>query len=345
MKSGLAKLFAFFAFIVIAAYALQALIDHGMRRIHANDIGALNDALAGKVNARIVINGSSRAMSHYDPDILRSATGESTFNLGRNGSQTDIQVAVLKAYLRHNATPEIVIQNLDHFSLLTTRELYDPGRYIPYLDEPEIYHTVQQITPDAWKWKYLPLYGYAVEDMRMTWFLGLRQSIGFGPRVQKNLLGYLPRTTTWNSEFAAFAADNPNGVTVSIEPKAVDELNELADICHSKGIQLILVYSPEYYSMQKLVNNRREIFGKFEEIARRAHAPLWDYSDSSICKSQDYFSNSQHLNRNGAEAFSAELGTRLAGYLKTREVVATGHPTPTQTMTQNASNPEMSHQQ
>jgi hypothetical protein len=155
----------------------------------------------------------------------------------------------------------------------------------------------------------------------------------------------MPRNTTWNSEFAAFAADNPKGVTVSIEPKAVDDLNELADICRTKNIQLILVYSPEYYPMQKLVNNRREIFGKFEELARRAHAPLWDYSDSSICKSQDYFSNSQHLNRHGAEAFSVELGARLAGYLKTREAVAAGPRASAQTVTQTASNPEMSHQQ
>jgi hypothetical protein len=341
MKSGAFKLPVFFCLMAAAAFGLQSLIDHGMRQVRVSDIGALNRVMSGKVNARIIINGSSRAMSHYDPDIIREATGETAFNLGRNGSQTDIQLAVLEAYLRHNAAPQIVIQNLDHFSFLTTTELYDPGRYIPYLNEPEIYQTLRQINPEVWRWKYLPLYGYAVEDMRMTWFLGFRQAIGLGPRPESNLLGFVPRDSSWTGEFSAFVAGHPDGVNVDIEPRAVADLEQMAVICRARNIQLILVYSPEYLPMQKLVNNRRQVFQKFDEIAKRAGVPLWDYSDSEICKNQELFSNSQHLNRQGAEAFSQDLAGRLADFLKSREALAARPGLSRQAMTESISNLEI----
>jgi len=63
--------------------------------------------------------------------------------------------------------------------------------------------------------------------------------------------------------------------------------------------------------MQALERNRGEVFAKFREIAERFQVPLWDYSDSPICQSRGNFYNSQHLNADGAEAFSADLAKRL----------------------------------
>jgi hypothetical protein len=190
------------------------------------------------------------------------------------------------------------------------------------LDEPEIYQTLRQINPEVWKWKYLPLYGYAVEDMRMTWFLGFRQALGLGPKPESPLFGFVPRNSSWSGEFSAFAASHPAGVNVDIDPRAMADLEQMAVICHNRGIQLILVYSPEYLPMQKLVINRPQIFARFNEIAKSAGVPLWDYSDSEISKNQQLFSNSQHLNRQGAEAFSRDLAGRLAGYLKSPEAIS-----------------------
>jgi hypothetical protein len=68
-----------------------------------------------------------------------------------------------------------VIQNLDLFSFETTKkgELYDPGYYMPYIGDKNLYEFIGRLEPNAWKWKYIPLYGYAVEDMRFTWGWGL----------------------------------------------------------------------------------------------------------------------------------------------------------------------------
>ena len=245
-------------------------------------------------------------MAPFDPKAAVS------FNIGRNGSQTDMQLAVLKAYLRHNQKPEMIIHNLDSFSFVTTKEVYDPAQYLPYLNEPDIYRALHEIDPDVWwKSKYLPLYGYVVEDMRFNWLAGVKGLFGWSP-AQDFFQGYNPRWGQWAEEFASFKAANTQGVTFAIDPAGVRLIEELIDLCKQNGIRLMLVYSPEYREMQPLTKNRAEIFARFRELADRNGIPFWDFSNWEYSDRTEFFRNSQHLNAEGAEKFSTDLAARLA---------------------------------
>ena len=309
-RSAILRIAAFSAWLLAAFVALHALISGGLRRLETGAFGVTNRIVAGQVNAEIVISGSSRALNHYDPRIIHSVTGKSAFNIGRNGSQTDMQLAVLKMYLAHNTKPRLVIHNLDAFSFKTSHDVYDPAQYLPYLDQEPLYAALRKIEPDAWKWRCLPLYGYAVQDMRFNWIHGLRAWTGWAPR-EDHYMGFNPRFTQWTGDFDAYRADHPQGVTFEIEPAGVNDLEELARLCQSNGIPLLFVYSPEYSEMQAMERNRSELFGQFQSSADRYHVPVWDYSDSAICRNRSYFYNSQHLNADGAAAFSQALAERL----------------------------------
>ena len=85
----------------------------------------------------------------------RSGLRLTAFNIGLNGSQTDMQLARLKTYLRHNKKPLLLIHNLDLFSFQTTHGgVYDPGQYVPYLEEPPISAALSRIDPDVWKARF-----------------------------------------------------------------------------------------------------------------------------------------------------------------------------------------------
>ncbi len=307
-------------FVLIFAgilYGMDWLVNSGLRKLESSAFGVSNRIMTGRVNADIVISGSSRALTHYDSRIIQKITGRSVFNIGRNGSQTDMQLAFLKAYLKHNTKPKLVIHNLDLFSLLISHEIYDPAQYLPYLKEDSIYRGVQKVYPDAWKWKYLPLYGYLVEDMRFTWIRGLKAAVGMQEN-EDHFQGFLPRYSPWTGDFEKFKASNSNGVKFAIEPQGISDLKEIVSICREQGIPLLFVYSPEYVEMQALEANRKEIFSVFTEISQPAQIPIWDYSTSPISLSRANFYNSQHLNAEGAAEFSADLGSKLAasGLLK-----------------------------
>jgi hypothetical protein len=307
------RIACFFGLLVVLAFVINAVITSGLRRIKTSAFGALNQMMEGKVNAQIVITGSSRAAAHYDPRAIKAITGRTAFNLGRNGSQTDMQVALLKAYLAHNRKPEIVVHNLDAFTFVTTREVYDPVEYTPYLYDAELYDALRKINPDIWKSRYVPLYGYVVEDMRLSWILGLKGFFGWSP-PEDYFLGFNPRSKKWTDDFQQFKASHPDGVSFEIEPAGIQVVEDLIRVCRENQMKLILVYSPEYMEMQSLAKNRVEVFDKFHELADPFDVPLWDYSDWKYSGNQDFFQNSQHLNAAGAAIFSGDLANRLKAY-------------------------------
>lgn len=298
------------------AFALHALVNHGLRQIRTSKFGAMNDIIQGRINTDIVISGSSRALCHYDPRIIQSVTGHTAYNIGMNASQIDFQLAVLKVYLKHNQRPKVLIQNLDLFSFETTRagEIYDPGYYMPYMEEPEIYNFFLGVDRAVWKWKNIPLYGYTVEDMRFTWAVGLLGCLGYENR-EDYFLGFNPRQGHWTEDFRRFRDANLNGVSYRMDQAGVQALEQIIRICQSQGIQIVLVFSPEYYEMQALEKNRGELMDRFRAMAAAFKVPFWDWSESPVSRNQEFFNNSQHLNAEGAEQFSREVATKLKSAL------------------------------
>lgn len=317
---GVRRICAFFLMMGLLACILNCAINHGLRRAKTSKFGAFNSVMNGRVHADVLVNGSSRALSHYDPRIIENVTGLKAFNIGMNASQIDWQLVMLRNFLKHNSKPRIVLQNLDLFSLETTHKgrIYDPGLYVPYLYEDAIYKPLLKLDPDVWKWKYIPLYGYSVADMRFTWITGVLGCFGVYER-EDYFLGFNPREGTWTEDFAHYKASASHGVIANIDPAGVSSLIDLVRTCRASGSDMILVYSPEYYEMQQLEKNRFEIFGRFKDLADRLGVAMWDYSASDICHKQELFENSQHLNARGAAVFSEDVASRLAEWLRVKE--------------------------
>jgi hypothetical protein len=312
LKSGFSRLVGFLLITTLLALGLHISISWSLKRVSVGDYGAFNRAMQGRVNAEVLVTGSSRAFRHYDPRILSGRTGLSCFNLGLNGSQIDVQLGALKAYLRQNKKPRLLIQNLDIQSLILTKPtaIFDPAQYVPYLGDTELYSCLDRIDGDLWKWKYLPLYAYAVKDTSFTWTVGLRHLVGLGPR-DACYDGFSPVARSWTNDFERFRRANPQGLEIEIDAGGVAALQGIIELCQKEGIQMALVYSPQYFEMIRLTRNRARIFALFRSIAQRGNVRFIDYTDSPISFNREWFYNSQHLNARGAEVFTQDLATRL----------------------------------
>lgn len=307
------RLAGFFLLVVAVFAGLDRFISFGMRRVDTAEFGSMNRIISGRINAAVLISGSSRALNHYDPREITRQLGVAAWNIGVNGSQTDMQLAVLETYLRHNTPPALLIHNLDSFTFVTSkRGVAFPETYVPYLSESPIYETLRRIDPGWWKAKYLPLYGYAVEDMRFSWLVGMAALAGRQSQEMR-FQGFEPRHAEWTEDFERFKRAHPHGTSFEIEPEAVHDLERLIAAAASRGTRVLLVYSPVYYEMQLLDRAKPRVFAKFREIAERSHASLWDFSDSPLSHRRSLFYNSQHLNAEGAALFSSALARRLAG--------------------------------
>jgi len=311
--SGVMSLCGFLLLLIGTLTVTDRVVDVGLRRIDTAAFGVFNRIVGGQINSAILVTGSSRALTHFDPRSIERATGRTAYNIGINGSQIDMQVAVLKTYLKHNAKPQLLVHSLDSFTFVTSHgEVFFPGQYLPYLNEDDIYDALKRIDPNIWKAKYLPLYGYSVQDMNFTWAKGLAGVMGWNP-AEDRYQGFQPRHARWTGDFERFKEGSRSGVRFEIEAAGVQQLEELLRLAQAQGIRVLLVYSPVYHEMQSLETNRHEIFARFRELAARYGATLWDYSESPVSLRKEYFYNSQHLNAEGAAVFSDEFARALAG--------------------------------
>jgi hypothetical protein len=304
--AALVRLLAFFGLALAVAFALDFSIKHGMRSVTTSELGALNLEMSGRVNSEIIISGSSRALCSYDPKVIHDVTGKTVFNIGQNGTRTDFQLAFLKTYLKHNVKPRILVQNLDPHTFGLSREIAFPGTYAAYLNEEEIYAAFRKVDPGVWKWKYLPLYRYAVEDDRLTWVIGAARLFGLNPR-EDLFRGYAPRSTTMSGEFESWKQQHPEGDKIDFDPGGVEALTELMALCQKEGITPVLVFAPIYNELNPLIRNRNQIFAQFVNTAGRFNAPFWDYSESPLTRRKELFANTYHMNQFGAELFSRDL--------------------------------------
>lgn len=63
---------------------LSAIVDKGLRNAKM-PYSSLNDVYNGRVNADVIMLGSSRAVFHISPHILDSVLQKNTYNIGVNG--------------------------------------------------------------------------------------------------------------------------------------------------------------------------------------------------------------------------------------------------------------------
>jgi hypothetical protein len=303
-------------FCLIAAgigAALQFLLVLGLRRYSTSSWGACNRLIRGEINAAVLVCGSSRALVHYDPAIISQQVGRPVFNIGRTGTSPDFQLAYLKTYLEHNRAPAAIIVNIDRTCFTTTKQVYVPRQYIPYLNETNLYFKLVALEPKFSRMRTVPLLGIVEERLTLTAVAGLLGMTG----KEDEFDGYEPKDLLWTGEFEKFKAAHPTGEVVPVEDEGIKTFQEFLECCLCTKAKVLLVYSPEYYEAHALTQNRAEIMHHVREIAGAYRVEFWDYSDDPICRDKSLFYNSQHMNRRGATLFSQELAQRLKDFCST----------------------------
>ena len=309
MNWAAVRLVVFPLLFCLLCWPVQRILINGLKLCKSGELGTLNRVIAGGINAGIVVSGSSRAVYHFDPRIIGEYARQRTYNIGRDGTKMDEQLALLRTYLKHNQKPKYVIQNLDSFSLRANDGVTDPLQYMAWLDEPDLYQNVLSHRFYFEIYRYLPLVGIIREGAVQPAIEGL---FGVSAEAGTEFSGYHPQKLVWNGEFDSFKKQHPTGVQWQIDEQSLNSLQHMVELCQREGIRLILVYSPEYVESQVLTKNRDEIFAVFRDLAAKFHVPFWDYSSDPMSRDRIYFYNSQHLNENGATLFSQKIGSRLA---------------------------------
>jgi len=311
------KYFKYLLVTLVTIYFLTAVGDYFYSKsikekpLFSGEVQEWNRVINGDIKTDLAVFGSSRAMIHINPKILKDSLNVEVFNLGLNGSKFKMQYYRFLTYLKHNPKPQIIVWNLDTFSFSHIDEVFQPNQYTPFmLFNYSLYRYLKEYKETNLLDFVLPFYRYRDQEY---WKNELKKSAK--EKVNKTgdfrEKGFKSYNRKWNVNWATLKAKDAD-----FDTDVYPLLEELIKRCKEEDIQLIFTIAPEYYKGQDYMLNRKEIIDKYQSTLKKYNLPLLDFSNDSISYQQKWFYNTTHLTDKGADEFTGQLARQLKQYTK-----------------------------
>lgn len=304
------KASVFFCFLLVIAYSLDFIVTSGLRKAEYGNYGVWNDIFDGRIEADLIINGSSRAMVQASPAILDSVLGIKSYNLGFNGYGLPMQLCRFNLFVKYNFKPGVVVHEVDYGTFSHRDDLYEWEQFLPYLKDSAISIGTRMYKGFRF-WDYhLPLVRYYSNFPAIS--SGILEYFGIAHFKSEKYKGYQGNSFAWDGKFELAKTKFPNGLRTRPEAELFESFKSYLQECKEDSISVVLVWMPEYVEGQKFVLNRDSVVDTLQGIATRFQVPMLDYSSDSICYDRTLFYNSRHLNRTGAQMFTRKLASDLS---------------------------------
>ena len=310
------KIIALFLMLSLSLFSLALMVDKGLRKSRNTYFASWNDLYSSKINADLLILGSSRAEFHISPKILDSVLYVNAYNLGLSAWHFDMQYARFRIYLQHNRKPKYIIQNVDIYGFSKRSDVADFPQFLPYIQDTILQKTIRGHKGELdFYQRNIPLLKY--KNQHAIAFEGLFNFLGFSNLYDttSKYKGYRGNNYAWNKDFENFKKRFPNGVKYRFDKEVKRQFDEYLAFCQRENIKVFLVHAPEYYEVQPYYKNKSELINLCNKSVIKHGCYFLDYSKNLLCYDRKYFYNSQHLNKTGAELFSIDLGNKIKDLL------------------------------
>jgi hypothetical protein len=308
MKKFIKHFLLFVAPIVILAYFVDVFISNNLKKCNGVAIGEYttwNDLNEGKINSDIVIYGSSRAWKHLSPKIITQKTNISAYNLGIEGHNFWLQNLRHKILLKKNKKPKLIIFSVDIFTLQKNKDLYNSEQFLPYM----LWNNQIEETTISYngfnRFDYnIPLIRYYGKYKEVVTAV----SVFLKPTNNKikRVNGYQGQNKKWSDDFSK-AKLKMNKYKISLDEKTVVLFEKFLKDMNEEGVKVVFVYTPEFIEGQKFIQGRKELISLYSKFSKQYNIPFYDFSKDAICYRKDFFYNSNHLNKEGAELFTRKF--------------------------------------
>lgn len=258
--------------------------------------------LNGKINKDIIILGSSSGARDFIASKLETDTKKTVYNLSYPGSDIEFHEFLLRALLKYNTTPKIVILTLDSpneilpDSLINFRlDRLDPLVKYDYIDKELI--SKNKRNPTLSKLFVMGRMTRSNIDIRQKKFTALDTIFTGGSMT----LSFQKKNADWNTKI--------NNTTYPLQKESRLKLNCLHKIiasCKQHNIKLILVLPPIFTGTNAMFIKRMRTIAGNDVL-------FYEFDTTDLrYKSKEYYYDVNHLKKNGAVVFTDEI----AAYLK-----------------------------
>lgn len=295
MKKFLLKVGLFFLALVIVDRALGVAFTYMGEHAKGGYVGH-HVYVTDKTNEDILIFGSSRAIHHYNPQIITDSLGMSCYNCGQDGNGI-ILFYGLWQMIKERYQPKMII-----YDLTPEFDIYEGDanqRYLGWLradyDRPGVKEIFLDIDP-AEKYKMMSML-YRFNSKFMQNITDYVHPI-FG--IEGN--GFLPIQGSLDT--LKIRQVNKAKYTVADSLK-LSYINKFMN--ETKDIKLIFVFSPTWYGLEDIVKE------PIKTICKHNGVEYVDFSNNpKYVHANTFFSDGNHLNAVGADEFTKDI----VGFIK-----------------------------
>tara|TARA_R110002096_G_scaffold28336_18_gene85970 strand:+ start:1301 stop:2281 length:981 start_codon:yes stop_codon:yes gene_type:complete len=293
-----------------AFYIFDKAITKGLRQSNMLIYDNLTKIFNGKINADLVINGSSKAYVQVSPRIVDSVLNLNSYNLGLDGTPFVPQKMQYELYEMFNTSPKYIIQIVGSGAMTKPEgDLYNYIKYAPYLDLDVVRETTELYNGFSFFDYNLPLFKYSGQPLEVIDGVLSLVDIHIAPSTLYK--GYLEQNMSWDGSFDKFKETHKDGIEFELDETARKLFEEYIIHCKKNNINLFLVNPPVYYEFIPYDKDRDKLIDYYTHISNKYDIPYLDFSTDEITFDKKYFYNSQHLNSKGAELFSKKLSIEL----------------------------------
>ena len=307
MKRFLTKI----AIFAIAAYLTALGLDYIVSRGLANSLGhphqAWREIQSGNYASDIVIMGTSRALEHYDPQIIDSITGLQSYNLGMGGYSLNVELMKYRYYLHYNPHPKYLIFDVDQIllSIMKVPHQHQSEQFLPLFYDKAIRDDLMDVGY-SWTDAYIPMaryWGYQIHSKRgILECLGLKHYCDY-----PSYRGHMPDPDPWDVSRLQFLDSIPSHVDDEAKTMFMNFVRESQE----SGVQLIFVTSPVYYRYVEMSPEWNQYIAWYDSIAKANNIPYLNYSNHPICQDSTLFNAGVHLTPQGTKIWSEILSKDL----------------------------------
>ena len=300
MKKFLYQILLFTLLVVVCAFGLDFFLSYRLRQNPNRMYAVWNQVYNDSICYDLVVNGSSRAWTQYNPLILDSILNLSSFNLGIDGSAINRQIIKYNKYCELHGNPKYLIQNIDLGTMSYTMG-YEREQFFSYFFyDRDLLNKYDQYENFSWGEKFLPCYRYLGYDEVMIEAVFNDNKKHYFKYLTK---GYSGKDESWDGK----QLSKMDEVICAVDSNALRIFEDFLLQVISEGTRLVFVYAPVYFVAREKMVNEVEMFAMYDSIAKKFDIPILDYNDISLCYDTAYFYNATHLNRVGAELFTTKL--------------------------------------
>ena len=297
MKRFVIRLIVFIITMFIIDRCFGLAMDYLKNHAKGGYVGHHNYIL-NQTNEDVLVFGSSRAIHHYNPQIVADSLGMKCYNCGQDGNGIVLFYGWWQI-IKDRHLPKMIIYDVNpDFDLLKGD---NNQKYLGWLKSEYCNEGVKQVFEDVdstEKYKMLSMmYRYNSIFLQII-------TDSFHPLFNITANGYLPLLGKMNKMKIKKKANDENEVVY--DAQKLTYIEEFVEEVKNRGIVLVFVASPIWYGMSEAV------FNPLQDLCVKYQIPFYNFSnDENYVHNDLMFTDGNHLNAYGADKFTSKICSKI----------------------------------